>query len=212
MANSSGMSPPAVPSRPLSDEALDTLFRSARTANTFTDEPVSTAQIQEIYDLVKWGPTAMNQQPLRLLAVRSPEARARLVAHLSQGNKAKTLSAPLVFVLAADTRFHEHLPRTFPPFAGAKASFEGDEAKDASRVKSALFNATLQAGYVIVAIRAVGLAAGPMLGFDGAGIDAAFFPDGRLRTILVINVGRPGENAWKERLPRLGLDEGVITV
>ena len=196
---------------PLDDAALAVLFRAARTANTFTDEPVSDETIARIYDLVKMGPTAMNQQALRILAVKSKEARERLVAHMSPGNKAKTLSAPMVFVLAADTDFHTFLPRTFPPFPGAMASLEGDAKKD-ERESSARFNATLAAGYVILAIRSVGLAAGPMLGWNKAGVDAEFFPDGRWRSILVVNVGKPGPDAWKQRLERLAFDEAVKIV
>ena len=145
---------------PLDDAALDLLFREARTANTFTDEP---------------------------------------------------LSAPLVLVLAADIEFHTFLPRTFPPFPGAKASFDGNE-KQADRESSARFNATLAAGYVIMAIRSVGLAAGPMLGWNKEGVDATFFPDGRWRSVLVVNVGKPGPDAWKERLYRLSFDEAVKIV
>lgn len=195
----------------LDDAALDLLFRQARTANTFTNEPVSDEVVQRIYDLVKMGPTAMNQQALRVLAVKSPEAREQLVAHMSPGNKAKTLSAPMVFVLAADTQFHTFFPQTFPHFAGAKDSFDGD-AKAAERESSARFNATLAAGYFILAIRSVGLAAGPMLGWDKAGMDATFFPDGRWKSILVINAGKPGPDAWKERLHRLAFDEAVKIV
>jgi 3-hydroxypropanoate dehydrogenase len=195
----------------LSDDALDVLFRAARTANTFTDEPVSDEQIKAIYELVKWGPTAMNTQPLRLVAVKSKDARERLVAHMSGSNKAKTATAPMVFVLAADHHFHEHLPTTFPHFAGAKASFDGD-ANQAKRAEGATFNGALQAGYFILAVRAAGLAAGPMLGFDKAGVDADFFPDGRWKSLLVVNVGKPGPDAWKERLPRLDASDAVKIV
>src|SRR4051794_2137191 len=98
----------------LDPAAQDLLFRDARTANAFTGEPVSDARVRAIYELVKWAPTSMNTQPLRVLLVRSPEARERLVAHMAEGNKAKTASAPLVAVLAADAGFHEHLPRVYP--------------------------------------------------------------------------------------------------
>lgn len=199
------------PGHILDDATLDQLFREARTANTFTDEPVSDETVQAIYELVKMGPTAMNQQSLRILAVKSKEAREQLVTHMNKGNKAKTASAPMVFVLAADTQFHTNLPRTFPSWDGAMASFEGDE-KAAERETSARFNATLAAGYVIMGIRSLGLAAGPMLGWDKAGVDATFFPDGRWRAILVINVGKPGPGAWRERFPRLGFDEAVKIV
>ena len=98
----------------LEKDAQDLLFRSARTANAFTDEPVSDEQVRAIHDLVKWGPTAMNTQPLRVVLVRSPDARGRLVEHMSDGNKAKTSIAPLTLVLAADVDFHDELPRVSP--------------------------------------------------------------------------------------------------
>jgi 3-hydroxypropanoate dehydrogenase len=188
--------------------AQDLLFRSARTANTFSDEPVSDEQVRAIYELVKWAPTAMNTQPLRLLLVRTPEARQRLLPHLAEGNRAKTAAAPLVAILAADTGFHEHLPDLLPYAPNAKDHF----ADDAAREKTARFNATLQAGYLLLGIRAAGLAAGPMGGFDAAGVDAEFFGDGRLRSFLIVNIGKPGENAWMDRLPRLNHDDVVSSV
>src|SRR5580698_11507609 len=111
----------------LDKTAQDLLFRDARTANTFSDEPVSDEQIPAIYDLVKYAPTSMNIQPLRVLLVRSPEARERLVEHMSDGNKKKTGTAPLVAVLAYDPEFHEHLPTQFPHFQGAQAIFKGQD-------------------------------------------------------------------------------------
>jgi 3-hydroxypropanoate dehydrogenase len=193
----------------LSDDAQELLFRSARTANSFTDEPVSDEQIQAIYDLIKWAPTSMNLQALRVVLVRSPEARAKLVDHMTDGNKAKTATAPLVAVLAADVNFHDELHRTFPHFPGARDVFAGD---DAAREGVAKFNGALQVGYFILGVRAAGLAAGPMTGFDAAGINADFFPDGEHRVLAVVNIGHPGEGAWFDRLPRLGYDEVVSAV
>lgn len=183
----------------LSPEAQALLFRDARTANTFTDEPVTDEQIAAIYDLVKYAPTAMNTQPLRVVLVREGEARERLLKHMADGNRDKTANAPLVAILAADTDFHETLPRTFPHFPGAKDLF----ADDTAREQAAKFNATLQIGYFLIGVRAAGLAAGPMGGFDAAGLDAAFFEGTTLKSLLVVNIGRPGENAWFDRLPRL---------
>ncbi|HLN77200.1 MAG TPA: malonic semialdehyde reductase [Nocardioidaceae bacterium] len=190
----------------LSPEAQDLLFRDARTANTFSDEPVTDEQIAAIYDLVKYAPTAMNNQPLRVLLVRKGEARERLLKHMADGNRDKTADAPLVAVLAADTDFHENLPRTFPHFPGAKDLF----AEEAAREQAAKFNAALQIGYFLIGIRAAGLAAGPMGGFDAEGIDATFFEGTALRSLLVVNIGRPGQNAWFDRLPRLEQDEVVL--
>ena len=107
----------------LADDAQELLFRSARSANTFSAEPVTDDQVAAIYELVKWAPTAMNTQPMRVVLVRTPEARARLVPHLAEGNRAKTASAPLVAILAADTEFHEHLPELLPYAPGAKDRF-----------------------------------------------------------------------------------------
>lgn len=190
----------------LSSESQDLLFRDARTANSFLDEPVSDEQIAAIYDLVKYAPTAMNTQPLRVVLVHHGEARERLLKHLGDGNRDKTANAPLVAILAADTDFHEDLPRTFPHFPGAKDLF----ADPAGREQAARFNATLQIGYFLLGVRAAGLAAGPMGGFDAAGLDEEFFHDGSLKSLLVVNIGKPGENAWYDRLPRLEHDEVVF--
>jgi 3-hydroxypropanoate dehydrogenase len=193
----------------LDPEAQDLLFREARTANTFSDEPVTDEQVRAVYELVKWAPTSMNNQPLRILLVRSPEARGRLVEHMGGNNKAKTSTAPLVAVLAADTDFHDELPRVFPHFEGARDLFAGD---DEMREGTATLNATLQIAYFILGLRAAGLAAGPMTGFDADGLGREFFPDGKHRPLVVVNIGRPGENPWFDRLPRLEYDEVVATV
>jgi 3-hydroxypropanoate dehydrogenase len=192
----------------LSQEAQDLLFREARTANTFTDEPVTQEQIRAIYDLVKYGPTSMNIQPLRLVLVRSPQARERLVAHMSDGNKAKTSSAPLVAILAADEDYHEYLPKTFPHVPGARDR----HAADPARHEVAAFNAALQTGYFILGVRAAGLAAGPMTGLDAESVAKEFFPEGGKRVLAVVNIGKPGPDAWKNRLPRLDYDEVVAEV
>jgi 3-hydroxypropanoate dehydrogenase len=190
----------------LPPEAQDLLFREARTANAFTDEPVSDEQIAAIYDLVKYGPTAMNAQPLRVVLVRDGEPRERLLKHMSDGNRDKTANAPLVAILAADVDFHETLPKVFPHAPHARDGF-ADEAK---REHVARFNATLQIGYFLLGVRAAGLAAGPMAGFDPAGLDEEFFADRNLRSLLVVNIGRPDANAWFDRLPRLAQDDVVL--
>ena len=189
----------------LSADAQDLLFRSARTANAFTSEEVTDEQVQAIYDLVQYGPTAMNAQPLRVVLLRSAEAKARLLPHLSEGNRAKTAAAPLVAVLAYDVDFHENLPTVFPHFPGARDAFADEER----RHKPARDNAHLQAGYFLLGVRAAGLAAGPMAGFDAAGLDAEFFEGTNQRSLLVVNIGHPAENAWFDRLPRLEHDEVV---
>ncbi|MGW2957478.1 malonic semialdehyde reductase [Streptomyces sp. NPDC001220] len=192
----------------LDPTAQDLLFREARTANTFTDEPVSDEQVQAIYDLVKYGPTSMNQSPLRVVLVRSPEGRERLLQHMAEGNQKKTAAAPLVAILAADNEFHEELPQLFPHFPQAKDAVFGDRAV---REGSAALNAALQAAYFIVGIRAAGLAAGPMGGFDAAGVQKEFLDDDHT-PFMVVNIGKPGPDAWFPRSPRLAYDDVVTTV
>ena len=180
--------------------AQDLLFRAARTANTFTAEPVSDEQITAIYDLVKWAPTSFNQQPLRVVLVRSPEARSRLVPFMWDSNQGKTEAAPLTAILAADIDFHEHLPEQFPVFPQAKDLFFATEE---ARIEAATLNATLQVGYFILGVRSVGLAAGPMTGFYADKVAEEFFPGGRHRPLVVVNIGKPDSDAWYDRLPRL---------
>jgi Nitroreductase len=192
----------------LDPTAQDLLFREARTANTFTDEPVSDEQVQAIYDLVKYGPTAFNQSPLRITLVRSPEARERLVQHLAEGNRAKTAAAPLVAILAADNEFHEELPTLLPHFPAAKDLFFSERPV---REGAATLNAALQAAYFIIGVRAAGLAAGPMTGADLAGIQKEFLDDDHT-PLMIVNIGKPGEDAWFPRGPRLDADQVITTV
>ncbi|MEV0343430.1 malonic semialdehyde reductase [Nocardia sp. NPDC050713] len=192
---------PTTPALPALDPAARaTLFTAARTANTFTDTPVTDAELTQIWELARWAPTAANTQPLRVLFVGQGAGRTQLVEHMDEGNKSKTAAAPAVAVLAVDTRFHEHVPTLLPFKPELAGLFEADAEL---RTATGAFNSALQAGYFVLAVRSVGLAAGPMGGFDRAGVDSAFFADGRWRSILVVNIGHPGENAWRERLPRL---------
>jgi 3-hydroxypropanoate dehydrogenase len=193
----------------LAPEAQELLFTGARTANTFSTEPVTEEQIRSVYDLIKYAPTAMNGQPLRVVLVRSDEARERLVTQMAAGNKAKTAAAPLVAILAADVDFHDELHRTFPHFAGARDLFVDDEA---GRTETAVHNGFLQVAYFILGVRAAGLAAGPMAGFDALGVEKEFFTDGRHKVLAVVNIGQPGEAAWSDRLPRLEYDDVVTAV
>jgi 3-hydroxypropanoate dehydrogenase len=190
----------------LSPEAQALLFTDARTSNSFTDEPVGDEQLRAITELAKWPPTMANTNPLRILFVRTPEGKERLGPLMAEGNRAKTVTAPAVAVLAVDVDFHDKIPELFP----ARPEMRDNFAPDAeNRERLARFNGALQAGYFILAVRAAGLAAGPMLGFDAAGIDAEFFPDRNYRTILVVNIGKPGENPWFDRLPRLQHEDMV---
>ncbi|MCJ1677902.1 malonic semialdehyde reductase [Streptomyces sp. APSN-46.1] len=194
----------------LDSAAQDLLFREARTASSFSDEPVTEEQVQAIYDLVKYGPTAFNQTPMRITLVRSPEARERLVRHMAEGNKAKTAAAPLVAILSADNEFHEELPHLLPHFPQAKDAFFSERPV---REQSALLNSALQAAYFIVGVRAAGLAAGPMTGADFAGLQKEFL-DGDHTPLMVVNIGKPAEDdaAPFPRSPRLEFDQVVTTV
>ncbi|ARZ66521.1 malonic semialdehyde reductase [Streptomyces sp. HU2014] len=192
----------------LDTAAQDLLFREARTANTFSSEPVTDEQLRAVYDLVKYGPTAFNQSPLRVTLVRSPEARERLLKHMAEGNRAKTAAAPLVAILSADNEFHEELPQLVPHNPRVKDDFFGERRV---REQSALLNATLQAAYFIVGVRAAGLAAGPMTGYDATGLQEEFL-DGDHTPLMVVNIGRPGENPWFPRSPRLAYDQAVTTL
>jgi 3-hydroxypropanoate dehydrogenase len=186
------------------------LFTEARSANAFTDAPVGEDKLREIYELFRFPPTQANTNPLRIMFVQSPEARARLLPHMSDGNRDKTATAPAVAVLAADLGFHEHIPQLFPTRAHARERYEGDPEL---RERHARFNAALQVGYFVLAVRAVGLAAGPMAGFDPAGVDAEFFAGSTWRSLLVMNIGEPAEGAWfPERLPRLSFEQAVRVV
>ncbi|MFF5175686.1 malonic semialdehyde reductase [Micromonospora sp. NPDC000089] len=190
----------------LSPEAQAQLFTDARTANTFTDTPVGDDQLRAIFDLVKYPPTMMNIQPLRVLFVRPGAGRDRLLTHVAEGNQAKTATAPVVAVLAADTDFHEHMDTVFPIRPGMRDQFHGDPA---GREHVAQFNATLQIGYFLLGVRAAGLAAGPMGGFDAAGVDKEFFANTGWKSLLLVNIGHPGPDAWFPRLPRLDHDTVV---
>jgi 3-hydroxypropanoate dehydrogenase len=190
----------------LDEAGRATLFTDARTANSFAPTEVTDEELAEIWNLAKWPPTAANTQPLRVLFVRPGEGRDRLVTHMADGNKEKTASAPAVAVLAQDTEFHEYVPTVLPFRPELKDVLA---ANDAMRDTMGGFNSALQAGYFILAVRAAGFAAGPMGGFDAAGVDAEFFPDGRWHSILVVNIGHPGQDPWFDRLPRLEHEDAV---
>ncbi|WP_213813915.1 malonic semialdehyde reductase [Glaciihabitans sp. dw_435] len=190
----------------LNDEALSALFTEARTHASFADTPITEDELTAIWNLAKWAPTAANLQPMRLVYVNTPEARERLGVHMNEGNRAKTLAAPVVAVLAVDNKFYEAIPTVAPFLSGMTEVFATD---DAMRGEWGTFNSALQAGYFIIAARSLGFAVGPMAGFDSAGVDAEFFSDGRLHSILVVNLGRAGEEAPRPRMPRLDSAEVV---
>jgi nitroreductase len=190
----------------LDSATQDLLFRQARTANKFTPEPVTTDQVRAIYELTKWAPTSMNMQPLRVLLVRSPQARERLLPHLLEANRAKAATAPLTAILSADLDFHLKLTRTFPHSPNARSIFEGPAE---NRRKAAHLNATLQIAYLILGVRAAGLDAGPMTGFDAEGLRKEFFAGTSLEPLVVLNIGRIDDSATFPRSPRLDYDETI---
>ncbi|MBO9554209.1 malonic semialdehyde reductase [Cellulomonas sp.] len=188
------------PSLAVSDDVADLLFREARSVGAFTAQDVTDEQLAAVYDLVKWGPTALNTIPLRLLVVRTPEARARLAAHMNEGNRERVLAAPVSLVLAADPGFHKHIPTLAPHMAGLSDALDPQLE---TRQQMARTNALLQAGYLLVGLRAAGLDAGPMGGMDAAGIDAEFFAENGWQSLFVVNVGhREGAGTHHPRAPR----------
>ena len=183
----------------LNDAALDTIFRSARSYNGYTDQPVTSSDIDAIWELMKWGPTSANQMPARLVWCTSDEAKAKLAACASGTNAPKILAAPVSVIIAMDENFHELLPELFP-HADARAWFEGNLPL---RQVSAMRNATLQGAYFIIAARALGFDTGPMSGFDAAKVDAAFFADTpSVKTNFISTMGHGDPASVFGRLPR----------
>jgi 3-hydroxypropanoate dehydrogenase len=180
----------------------DLLFRAARTYSAWLDRPVDDAKLVELYDLLNWGPTSANGLPLRVLFLKSREAKERLRPALSPGNVDKTMAAPVTAILAYDTRFYEFLPETFPHEPEAVSWFTGP-GKERVAEETAFRNSSLQGGYFILAARAVGLDCGPMSGFDRAKVDAEFFPDGRWRSNFLCNLGYGDPSKLPPRNPRL---------
>ena len=184
------------------DKTLDLILRNARSYGDFKDKPVPDELLRAAHDLMKWGPTTANSQPMRVLYLKSQESREKLRPALSPTNAAKTMKAPLVAIVAYDTKFWEHLPRLFhnpdainwynkPPVAEIHG----------------FRNGSLQGAYLILALRAVGLDCGAMSGFDNAKVDAAFFPDGRLKSNFLINIGYGIGTKLPPRNPRLSFEE-----
>lgn len=188
---------------PLAAEALDQIFRSARTHNGFAPEPVGDDTLRALHDLMKWGPTAANSCPLRIVFIRSSEAKEKLRPCLMPGNVDKTMTAPVTALLGRDLEFYEHLPRLFP-HADAKSWFAGNEP---AIQHAAMLNASLQGGYLIVAARALGLDCGPMSGFNSEMADAAFFAGTRIKSFMLVNLGRGDPSKLYPRGPRFDFAE-----
>ena len=193
----------------MNDEMLDRLFIDARSQNGWRDEPVSDDKLRQAYDLARWGPTSMNTQPMRLVFLRSTEAKERLKPALSPGNVAKVMSAPVVAIIAHDTHFFTELPRTFPHNPNAQAMFAGNPALSDT---TAFRNGTLQGAYFMLALRAVGLDVGPMSGFDPAKVDAEFFANTTWRANFICAIGCGDRSKVLDRLPRLAFEEVTRTL
>ncbi len=188
---------------PLADAALDQLFRTARSHNRFVDEPVPEDTLHALYELVKWGPTGANSCPLRIVFVRSPEAKEKLRPALAPGNVAKMFSAPVTALLGRDMAFYDHLPKLFP-HTDARSWFVGN---DTLIEESARLNASLQAGYLILAARALGLDCGPMSGFTPEIADATFFAGTKVKSFMLVTLGRGDSAKLFPRSPRFAFDE-----
>ncbi len=189
----------------LDGPALDTLFRTARTRNAWSPEPVSDEQIRELYELFKWGPTSGNSNPARFVWVRSAQGKAKLAALASEGNRPKVLAAPVTVIIGYDLDFGEQMPKLFPARGEAmKASFASSPV--AAEI-SAFRNGSLQGAYLILAARALGLDCGPMSGFDNAGVDREFFADTRIRSNFICSLGTGTDEKLFPRNPRLTFDE-----
>ena len=185
------------------EQTLDLMLRKARSHGDFTDRPVSDETLRAAHDLMKWGPTSANSQPARFLYLRSPAARERLRPALSATNLEKTLKAPVIAIVAYDTRFWEHLPRMFHN----PEAINWFKDKGAHTEVTAFRNGTLQGAYYLLALRAVGLDCGAMSGFDNAKVDAAFFPEGRLKSNFLVNIGYGTGKGIAPRNPRLAFEE-----
>ena len=185
--------------------ALAQLFTEARTRNGWKTDPLPESLLRELYDLVKFGPTAANTTPARFIFVSSPEAKAKLAALSSGSNGPKILQAPVTVIIGYDLDFPETLDKLFPHAPGAKNWFGDPVAKE----WGAFRNSSLQGGYFIMAVRALGLDAGPMSGFDNAAVDAEFFAGTNIKSNFIVSIGHGTEDGLFGRLPRLEFDEAA---
>lgn len=192
-------------SLPVADQVLAQLFTEARTRNAWSDRPVSDETIKQLYDLMKFGPTAVNMTPARLIFVKSDAAKDRLVPLMSEGNQAKTRQAPVSVIIGYDVDFHDTLEQLFPHAPGAKDWFAAEEG----RREAAFRNSSLQGGYLTIAARALGLDVGPMSGFDAAAVKKEFFPEGNIEPNFIMNLGYGTDENLFGRSPRLDFDQAA---
>ena len=192
----------------VNDEALDTIFRAARTQNKWLDKPVSQALLMAVYDLMRWGPTSANCSPARFLFLTTPAAKERLAALASPGNAPKIRQAPVTAIIGYDLDFAQTLPKLFPHDQTAKTWFTDPKVEETTAFR----NGTLQGAYFIVAARALGLDCGPMSGFNNAKVDEAFFAGTRVKSNFVCGVGHGDPTGLFGRSPRLSFDEACKIV
>ena len=193
----------------LGDEALDVIFREARTHNAWQDKPVSDALLKELYDLMKWGPTSANMSPARIVFVKSKEAKEKLAPALMEGNRAKTLQAPVTAIIGYDVKFYERLPELFPHAPDAKTWFNwSDEWAE----MNAFRNGSLQGAYFMIAARSLGLDCGPMSGFDMNKVNELFFAGTSVKSNFLCNIGYGDPSGLFERSPRLPFDDACEIV
>ena len=205
MTTASPISNATLHDKPVSQAALDQLYREARTHSAWLPKPVPVTLLRELYDLARLGPTSANSSPARFVFLTTPEAKARLKPALMPGNVEKTMSAPVTVIVAWDTQFHENLPRLFPQF-DMRSYFVGNQALID---ETAFRNSSLQAAYFMLAARALGLDCGPMSGFDAAKVNAEFFPDGQWKANLICNLGYGDKSKLFPRNPRLEFEEAA---
>jgi 3-hydroxypropanoate dehydrogenase len=191
---------------PISQEALDQLFREARTHSAWLPEPVPVELLREAYELARLGPTSANGSPARFVFLATPGAKARLKSVLAPGNVDKTMAAPVTVIVAWDAEFHENLPKLFPQ-ADMRSYFVGNKPLIE---QTAFRNSSLQAAYFILAARALGLDCGPMSGFDADKLNAEFFPDGKWKVNLLCNLGYGDPSKLYPRNPRLNFEEASV--
>ena len=193
----------------LNETALKTLFLEARTQNGWRDRPVTDEQLRQIYDLMKWGPTSANCTPARIVFVKSPQAKEKLLACMNPGNIEKTKAAPVTAIIGMDMEFYEKLPRLFPHNPDARSWFAGNQQAIET---TAMRNSSLQGGYFIMAARAVGPDCAPMSGFNAEKINEAFFAGTPVRVNFVCSLGYGDTSKLHPRGPRLDFDEACSIV
>ncbi len=188
----------------MSKDFIDKLFVKARSHYNWQEKDIDEKILRDLYDLVKNCPTSANSEPMRIIFLKSKDAKERIREHLSEGNIEKTMTAPVVAIIAYDTKFFDHLPKLFPHNPGMKKVLSNPPSKAET---TAFRNSTLQGGYFMLAARALGLDVGPMSGFDNKGIDNEFFSDGRFKSNFLCNLGYGDNSKLLDRLPRFEFSE-----